>query len=172
MLMAILAYVHFHGLGRFQSLLFAQFTVRGSYAAIRFRLCRLPEETKLSCTSTILYYWPMLRFALQYLDPTIVVKRRNVFFSLVRIFYQECIVLCVIAILLAMLDFATPIGVNNLLWYAYSNKGHTICSESTSPGTLRAKVSVHSLNLGSGYSGFLLVQCCAHLHGKATFSSW
>ncbi|KAJ3786105.1 hypothetical protein GGU10DRAFT_291027 [Lentinula aff. detonsa] len=53
----------------------------------------------------------------RYLDPTIITKRRNAFFSLVRVFAWEFSVLSVIVLLQAVLDFATPIGVKNLLGY-------------------------------------------------------
>ncbi|KAJ3991918.1 hypothetical protein F5050DRAFT_1049364 [Lentinula boryana] len=53
----------------------------------------------------------------RYLDPTIITNRRNAFFSLVRVFAWEFSVLSVIVLLQAVLDFATPIGVKNLLGY-------------------------------------------------------
>ncbi|KAF9030066.1 P-loop containing nucleoside triphosphate hydrolase protein [Rhodocollybia butyracea] len=53
----------------------------------------------------------------RYLDPTIIVKRRNVFFSLVRVFAMDFTVLSIIVVLQSVLDFATPVGVNMLLGY-------------------------------------------------------
>lgn len=54
-------------------------------------------------------------FSIQHLDPTIVTKRRNAFFSLVRVFTWEFSVLSVLVLLQSVLDFATPVGVKNLL---------------------------------------------------------
>ncbi|KAE9397830.1 P-loop containing nucleoside triphosphate hydrolase protein [Gymnopus androsaceus JB14] len=53
----------------------------------------------------------------RYLDPTIIVKRRNAFFSLLRVFAKEFTILSVLVVLQSILDFATPIGVKNLLGY-------------------------------------------------------
>ncbi|KIK62964.1 hypothetical protein GYMLUDRAFT_259735 [Collybiopsis luxurians FD-317 M1] len=53
----------------------------------------------------------------RYLDPTIVTKRRNVFFSLVRVFAWDFSVLSVLVLLQSVLDFATPYGIKNLLGY-------------------------------------------------------
>ncbi|KAE9384990.1 P-loop containing nucleoside triphosphate hydrolase protein [Gymnopus androsaceus JB14] len=53
----------------------------------------------------------------RYLDPTIIVKRRSVFFPLVRVFAKEFTVLSVLVVLQSILDFATPIGVKGLLGY-------------------------------------------------------
>ncbi|KAE9405089.1 P-loop containing nucleoside triphosphate hydrolase protein [Gymnopus androsaceus JB14] len=58
----------------------------------------------------------------RYLDPTIIVKRRNAFFSLVRVFAKEFTILSVLVVLQSILDFATPIGVRGLLSYL-ENKG-------------------------------------------------
>ncbi|KAJ4477282.1 hypothetical protein J3R30DRAFT_3657757 [Lentinula aciculospora] len=57
----------------------------------------------------------------RHLDPTIVTKRRNAFFSLVRVFTWEFSILSVLVLLQAVLDFATPIGVKNLLGYIETN---------------------------------------------------
>ncbi|KAE9393131.1 hypothetical protein BT96DRAFT_1023199 [Gymnopus androsaceus JB14] len=50
-------------------------------------------------------------------DPTVVVKRRNAFFSILRVFANEIAVLSVLVVLQASLEFTTPIGVKNLLEY-------------------------------------------------------
>ncbi|KAJ3907880.1 hypothetical protein F5879DRAFT_939640 [Lentinula edodes] len=57
----------------------------------------------------------------RHLDPTIVTKRRNAFFSLVRVFTWEFSVLSVLVLLQSVLDFATPVGVKNLLGYIETN---------------------------------------------------
>lgn len=59
----------------------------------------------------------MLIFLLQYIDPTVIVKRRNVFFSLLRVFRWEFASLAILAVLQSVLGFATPIGVKYLLEY-------------------------------------------------------
>ncbi|KAE9393212.1 P-loop containing nucleoside triphosphate hydrolase protein [Gymnopus androsaceus JB14] len=53
----------------------------------------------------------------RYLDPTIVTKRRNIFFSLIRVFAKEFAVLAALVVLQSVLDFATPVVIKNLLGY-------------------------------------------------------
>ncbi|KAE9406279.1 P-loop containing nucleoside triphosphate hydrolase protein [Gymnopus androsaceus JB14] len=50
-------------------------------------------------------------------DPTIIVKRRNAFFSILRVFAKEIASLSVLVVLQTFLEFTTPIGVKNLLEY-------------------------------------------------------
>ncbi|KAE9391369.1 P-loop containing nucleoside triphosphate hydrolase protein [Gymnopus androsaceus JB14] len=71
----------------------------------------------------------------RHLDPTIIVKRRNAFFSLVRIFAKELTILSVLVVLQSILDFATPIGVKNLLGYMHFTRIYS---------TLKLKVSGRS----------------------------
>ncbi|KAE9400658.1 P-loop containing nucleoside triphosphate hydrolase protein [Gymnopus androsaceus JB14] len=57
----------------------------------------------------------------RYLDPTIVVKRRNAFYSLLLIFRKDYAIISVLLTLQSLLDFATPIGIKNLLGYLENN---------------------------------------------------
>ncbi|KAF5368905.1 hypothetical protein D9758_002958 [Tetrapyrgos nigripes] len=62
----------------------------------------------------------------RHIDPATGVKRRNLFWSLMRIFWSDYTVMTISLIANAVASFATPLGINQLLKYIEDPNGSTI----------------------------------------------